>query len=112
MNNACAHRWRFDTLPSLWKDENKRLDHFETDLRNVSDQEIRESKSAGRPAAAPQGGGTSGRVGTRGRRVREPRRRNVEPTGEPKGQGNDQGVEVNKGVDGVPDFSTNITQQL
>ncbi|GKD95878.1 hypothetical protein Tco_1379775, partial [Tanacetum coccineum] len=70
------------------------------------------TQSAGRPAAAPQGGGTGGRVGTRGRRVREPRRRNVEPTGEPKGQGNDQGVEVNEGVDGVPNFSTNIAQQL
>ncbi|GJZ75499.1 putative reverse transcriptase domain-containing protein [Tanacetum coccineum] len=48
------------------------------------------------------------RVGREGRRVREPRRRKVEPTGEPEGQGNDQGVEVNEGVDGVPDFSTII----
>ncbi|GKE46001.1 hypothetical protein Tco_1473285 [Tanacetum coccineum] len=39
-------------------------------------------------------------------------RRNVEPTGEPKGQGNDQGVEANGGVDGVPDFSMIIGQQL
>ncbi|GJU05828.1 hypothetical protein Tco_1122259 [Tanacetum coccineum] len=42
------------------------------------------TQSAGRPAAAPRGEGT----------------------------GNDQGVEVNEGVDGVPDFSTNIAQQL
>nr|GEX60633.1 hypothetical protein [Tanacetum cinerariifolium] len=38
------------------------------------------TRSAGRPAAAPRGGGT--------------------------------GVKVNEGVDGVPDFSTNIAQQL
>ncbi|GJW39980.1 putative reverse transcriptase domain-containing protein [Tanacetum coccineum] len=36
----------------------------------------------------------------------------VEQTGEPKGQGNDQGVEVNEDVDGVPEFSTIIAQQL
>ncbi|GJV30259.1 reverse transcriptase domain-containing protein [Tanacetum coccineum] len=70
------------------------------------------TRSAGWPAAVPRGGGTGGRVGREGRRVREPRRRKVEPTGEPKGQGNDQGVEVNKGVDGVPDFSMIIAQQL
>ncbi|GJR37830.1 hypothetical protein Tco_1213514, partial [Tanacetum coccineum] len=58
------------------------------------------TRSAGQPAAAPRGGGTGGRVGREGKRVREPRRRKVEPTGEPEGQGNDQGVEVNKGVDG------------
>ncbi|GKA41647.1 retrovirus-related pol polyprotein from transposon TNT 1-94 [Tanacetum coccineum] len=52
------------------------------------------------------------RVGSEGRRVREPRRRNVEPTGEPNGQGNDQSVKVNEGMDGVPDFSTIIAQQL
>ncbi|GKA47348.1 hypothetical protein Tco_0740231, partial [Tanacetum coccineum] len=56
---------------------------------------------AGRPAAAPRGGGTGGRVCRGGKRVRELRRRNVEPTGKPKGQGNDQGVEINGGVDGV-----------
>nr|GEU41484.1 putative reverse transcriptase domain-containing protein [Tanacetum cinerariifolium] len=70
------------------------------------------TRSAGHPAATSRGGRTGGRVGRRGRRVREPRRRNVEPTGEPEGRGNDQGVEVNEGVDGVPDFSTNISQQL
>ncbi|GKD31607.1 putative nucleotidyltransferase, ribonuclease H, partial [Tanacetum coccineum] len=64
------------------------------------------------PAATPRGGGTGGRVGRGGRRVREPRRRDFEPTGKPKGQGNDQGFEVNEGVDGVPDFSTIIAQQL
>nr|GEX04530.1 putative reverse transcriptase domain-containing protein [Tanacetum cinerariifolium] len=46
---------------------------------------------AGRPAAAPQGGGTGGRVGRGGRRVRESRRRNVEPTDEPEGQGKTKG---------------------
>nr|GEU48842.1 reverse transcriptase domain-containing protein [Tanacetum cinerariifolium] len=68
--------------------------------------------SADQHAAAPQGGGTVGRVGREGRKVREPRRRKVEPTGEPEGQGNDKGVEVNEGVDGVPDFSMIIVQQL
>nr|GEV09077.1 hypothetical protein [Tanacetum cinerariifolium] len=70
------------------------------------------TRSTDQHAAAPQGGGTGGRVGREGRRVREPRRRKVEPTGEPEGQGNDQGVEVNEGVDGVPDFSMIIAQQL
>ncbi|GKA01188.1 hypothetical protein Tco_0673853 [Tanacetum coccineum] len=42
----------------------------------------------------------------------------VDPTDEPDGQGNDQeaganmGVGINRGVDGVPDFSTIIAQQL
>ncbi|GKB38592.1 hypothetical protein Tco_0883534, partial [Tanacetum coccineum] len=64
------------------------------------------------------GGGTGGRAGREGRRVREPRRRNIDLTGEPRGQENDQGVganggvEANGGVDGVPDFSTIISQQL
>ncbi|GJT49013.1 hypothetical protein Tco_0975170 [Tanacetum coccineum] len=61
-----------------------------------------DAKSDGRPAAVPQGGGTGGRVSREGRRMREPKRRKVKPTGEPEGQGNDQGVEVNEGVDGVP----------
>ncbi|GJT20863.1 hypothetical protein Tco_0890800, partial [Tanacetum coccineum] len=68
--------------------------------------------SVGQPAAVSQGGGTGRRAGSEGKRVREPRRRNVEPTGEPEGQGNDQSVEVNEGVDGVPDFSIIIAQQL
>ncbi|GJR19005.1 reverse transcriptase domain-containing protein [Tanacetum coccineum] len=62
--------------------------------------------------------GTGGRAGREGGRVREPRRRNVNPTDEPEGQGNDQGaranggVGANGGVDGVSDFSTIIAQQL
>nr|GEX84508.1 putative reverse transcriptase domain, ribonuclease H-like domain, aspartic peptidase domain protein [Tanacetum cinerariifolium] len=68
------------------------------------------TQSAGRPTVAPRDGGTGGRVGRESRRVREPGRRKVEPTGEPKGQRNDQGVEVNEGVDGVPDLSTIIAQ--
>ncbi|GKB19727.1 hypothetical protein Tco_0853650, partial [Tanacetum coccineum] len=46
------------------------------------------------PAATPRGGGTGGRVGREGKRVKEPRRRKVKPTGEPESQGNDQCVEV------------------
>ncbi|GKA06438.1 putative reverse transcriptase domain-containing protein [Tanacetum coccineum] len=49
------------------------------------------TRSASRPAAAPRGGGTGGRVGRGGRRVREPRRRNVEPTGELEAQVGNQG---------------------
>ncbi|GJR36917.1 hypothetical protein Tco_1212601 [Tanacetum coccineum] len=70
------------------------------------------TRSVGRPAATPQGKGTGGRVCREGRRVKGPRRRKVKPTGEHKGQGNNQGVEVNEGVDRVPDFSTIISQQL
>ncbi|GJS14327.1 cellulose synthase A catalytic subunit 2 [UDP-forming]-like protein [Tanacetum coccineum] len=56
------------------------------------------TRSAGRPAAESRGGGTGRRVGREGRRVREPRRGNVNPTEEPEGQGNDQGVGTNGGV--------------
>ncbi|GKD87510.1 hypothetical protein Tco_1358664, partial [Tanacetum coccineum] len=51
---------------------------------------------------------TGGRAGRGGGRTREKRGRGDGKTGEP----NDQGVEANKGVDGVPDFSTIIAQQL
>nr|GEX69111.1 reverse transcriptase domain-containing protein [Tanacetum cinerariifolium] len=68
-------------------------------------------KSAGRLAAASRGGGTGEQVGIGGRRARDPMMRNVEPTGELEGQGNDQGVEVNGDVDGVIDFSTIIAHQ-
>nr|GEZ00819.1 hypothetical protein [Tanacetum cinerariifolium] len=47
-----------------------------------------------------------------GGRAREPRRRNVKPTGEPEGQGNDQRVEINRDMEGVPDFPTTIVQQF
>ncbi|GKB38577.1 putative reverse transcriptase domain-containing protein [Tanacetum coccineum] len=60
------------------------------------------TRSAGRPAAASQGGETGKRVGSEGRRVIVPRRRNVELTGEPEGQGSDQSVE------GDPTLSTII----
>ncbi|GJY93295.1 putative reverse transcriptase domain-containing protein [Tanacetum coccineum] len=56
--------------------------------------------------------GQGGRVGREGRRVREPRRRKVKATGKPETQGIDQGVEVNKFVDGVFDFSTIIAQNV
>nr|GEW36593.1 putative reverse transcriptase domain-containing protein [Tanacetum cinerariifolium] len=54
------------------------------------------TRSAGQPAAAPRGGGTGGRVGKEGKRVRDPWRRKVKPTGEPEGQGNDQGDNRNQ----------------
>ncbi|GJX72148.1 putative reverse transcriptase domain-containing protein [Tanacetum coccineum] len=77
---------------------------------------------AGRPAAESLGGGTGERVGRggRGRRLREG---NDEHVDELNGQGNDQGMGANRGVEGANgnvdganegalDFSTIIAQQL
>ncbi|GJX18175.1 hypothetical protein Tco_0219007 [Tanacetum coccineum] len=80
------------------------------------------TRSAGRPAAESLGGGTGERVG-RGGRGRRPREGNDERVDELNGQGNDQGMGANGGVEGVngnveranrgaPDFSTIIAQQL
>ncbi|GJZ79098.1 putative reverse transcriptase domain-containing protein [Tanacetum coccineum] len=80
------------------------------------------TRSAGRPAAESLGGGTSVRVG-RGGRGRRPREGNDERVDDLNGQGNDQGMGANGGVEGVngnveganggaPDFSTIIAQQL
>ncbi|GKA57311.1 putative reverse transcriptase domain-containing protein [Tanacetum coccineum] len=66
------------------------------------------TRSASRPAATSQGGGTGRRVGSEGKRVREPRRRNVEPTGKPNGQGNDQSVKVNEGMDGIHTWNREV----
>ncbi|GKA64978.1 putative reverse transcriptase domain-containing protein [Tanacetum coccineum] len=67
----------------------------------------------GRLAAVSQGGGTGGRAGsgrgrTRGRSEDQGNGRNDGPGGQVGGQGS----EGNGGVDGVPDFSTIIAQQL
>nr|GEZ02093.1 hypothetical protein [Tanacetum cinerariifolium] len=80
------------------------------------------TRSVGRPAAESLRGGTGVRVvrGGRGRRLREG---NDERTDNLNGQGNDQGMRVNMGVErvnenvegangGAPDFSTIIAQQL
>ncbi|GJZ48187.1 putative reverse transcriptase domain-containing protein [Tanacetum coccineum] len=83
------------------------------------------TRSAGQPAAESLGGGTGVRVG-RGGRGRRPREGNDERVDDLNGQGNDQslgangGVEgvngnvegVNGGVGGAPDFSMIIAQQL
>ncbi|GJT07645.1 hypothetical protein Tco_0842107 [Tanacetum coccineum] len=76
------------------------------------------TQNVGRPVAESQGGETSERVG-RGGRGRGPRGGNDERFDELNGQQNDQGegahrnVEgVNGGVEGAPDFSTIIAQQL
>ncbi|GJV00782.1 hypothetical protein Tco_1330052 [Tanacetum coccineum] len=83
------------------------------------------TRSAGRPAAESLGGGTGVRVG-RGGRGRRPREGNDERVDDLNGQGNDQGLRANGGVEGVngnvegvnggvggaPDFSTIIAQQL
>ncbi|GKF22925.1 hypothetical protein Tco_0075247, partial [Tanacetum coccineum] len=80
------------------------------------------TRSAGRPAAESLGGGTGVWVG-RGGRGRRPREGNDEHVEDLKGQGNEQGLGANKGIEGVnrnveganggePDFSTIIAQQL
>ncbi|GKF72327.1 hypothetical protein Tco_0208441, partial [Tanacetum coccineum] len=80
------------------------------------------TRSAGRPAAESLGGGTGERVG-RGGRGGRPREGNDERVKDLNGQGNDQGLGANRGVDGVngnveganrgaPDFSMIIAQQL
>ncbi|GJS64197.1 putative reverse transcriptase domain-containing protein [Tanacetum coccineum] len=80
------------------------------------------TRSVGRPAAESLGEGTGERVG-RGGRGRRPREGNDEHIEDLNGQGNDQGLGANRGVEGVngnvegvnggaPDFSTIIAQQL
>ncbi|GKC78266.1 hypothetical protein Tco_1129040, partial [Tanacetum coccineum] len=73
---------------------------------------------AGRPVSESRGGGTGKQVG-KGGRGRGPRGGNNERVDELNGQGNDQGLEANRNVEGVnggvggaPDFSTIIVQQL
>ncbi|GJZ95174.1 putative reverse transcriptase domain-containing protein [Tanacetum coccineum] len=59
------------------------------------------TRSAGRPVAESQGGGTGRRVGRGGRRDRGPRGGNDEGVDELNGQGNDQGLGANGGIEGV-----------
>ncbi|GJR86977.1 hypothetical protein Tco_0210988 [Tanacetum coccineum] len=58
------------------------------------------TQSVGRPAAKSLEGGTGERVG-RGGRGRRPREGNDERVDELNGQGNDQGMRANRGVEGV-----------
>nr|GEW62225.1 hypothetical protein [Tanacetum cinerariifolium] len=80
------------------------------------------TRSVGRPATESLGGGTGVRVG-RGERGKRPRKGNDERVDNLNGQINDQGMEVNEGVDGVngnveganegaPDFSTIIAKAI
>ncbi|GJU18530.1 putative reverse transcriptase domain-containing protein [Tanacetum coccineum] len=80
------------------------------------------TQSTSWPTAKSLGGGTGVRVG-RGGRGRRPREGNDECVDDLNGQGNDQGLRANWGIDGVngnleranegaPDFSTIIAQQL
>ncbi|GKD53477.1 reverse transcriptase domain-containing protein [Tanacetum coccineum] len=71
------------------------------------------TQSAGRPATASRGGGTGGRPGIGDGRTRG--RFSDQGDGRIDGQGGQvggQGSKVNDGVNGVPEFSTIITQQL
>ncbi|GKB64951.1 hypothetical protein Tco_0921137 [Tanacetum coccineum] len=78
------------------------------------------TRSIGWPVIESQGGGTGLQVG-RGGRGRRPREGNDEHVDDLNGQGNDQGMGANGGVEGVngnveganegaPDFSTIIAQ--
>ncbi|GKD83783.1 hypothetical protein Tco_1350622, partial [Tanacetum coccineum] len=80
------------------------------------------TQSAGRPVAELLGGGTSEWIG-RGRKGRRPKEGNDERVEDSNGQGSDQGLGANRGVEGVngnveganrgaPDFSTIFAQQL
>nr|GFA70210.1 reverse transcriptase domain-containing protein [Tanacetum cinerariifolium] len=80
------------------------------------------TQSAVQPAAESLGGGTGVQVG-RDRRGRRPREGNDERVNDLNGQGNDQGMGDNRGVEGVngnveganegaPDFLTIIAKQL
>ncbi|GKC06980.1 hypothetical protein Tco_0998590 [Tanacetum coccineum] len=83
------------------------------------------TQSAGQPTAESLGRGTGVRVG-RGRRGSRPREGNDERVDDLNGQGNDQGLRanggvegvngnvegVNRGVGGAPDFSAIIAHQL
>ncbi|GJZ15570.1 reverse transcriptase domain-containing protein [Tanacetum coccineum] len=64
--------------------------------------------SVGRPAAASRGGGTGGRVVREGRRARELRRRNVEPTRESESQGNVGNQNGNVVNENVPENVRNM----
>nr|GEV53262.1 hypothetical protein [Tanacetum cinerariifolium] len=81
------------------------------------------TRSAGRPDAESRGEGTGGRVGRGGGRGRRPREGNDKHVNDLNGQGNDQGMGANGGIErvngnvegangGAPDFSTIIAQQL
>ncbi|GJZ92176.1 putative reverse transcriptase domain-containing protein [Tanacetum coccineum] len=71
------------------------------------------TRSAGRPTVASQGGGTGGQAGRGGGRTRgHSGDQGDGRNGGPGGQVGGQGSEVNGGVDGVPDFSAIIAQQL
>ncbi|GJQ95831.1 putative reverse transcriptase domain-containing protein [Tanacetum coccineum] len=59
------------------------------------------TQSVGRPVAESRGGGTGGRVGRGGGRGRGPKGGNDERVDELNGQGNDQGLGANGGVEGV-----------
>ncbi|GJQ92060.1 reverse transcriptase domain-containing protein [Tanacetum coccineum] len=71
------------------------------------------TRSAGRATAAPRGGRTGGRTGRGGGRTRglsgDQGNGRIDVQG---GKEDGQGSKVNDGVDGVPDFSTVIAQQL
>ncbi|GJY66080.1 reverse transcriptase domain-containing protein [Tanacetum coccineum] len=71
------------------------------------------TRSAGRATVASRGGGTGGRAGRGGGRTRG--RSGDRGNGGIDGQGGQvggQGTKVNDGIDGVPDFSTIISQHL
>ncbi|GJX86948.1 putative reverse transcriptase domain-containing protein [Tanacetum coccineum] len=99
-----------------------RVRKFEAWSRFHLEAENQMKLNVGRPAAKSLGGGTGVRV-SRGRRGRRPKEGNDQRVNDLNGQGNDQGLGDNRGVEGVngnvkganggaPDFSMIIAQQL
>nr|GEV49007.1 reverse transcriptase domain-containing protein [Tanacetum cinerariifolium] len=70
------------------------------------------TRSAGRQTTTPQGGRMGGGTSGGGGRTKEPTCRVGGGTGDLDGQGGDQGIRENGGVDEVHDFSMVIAQQL
>ncbi|GJR32114.1 putative reverse transcriptase domain-containing protein [Tanacetum coccineum] len=70
------------------------------------------TRSAGRPAAESRGGGTGGRVGRGGGRGRRPKGGNDEQIDELNGQGNDQGMGANGGVEGIDGNVEGVNDQV
>ncbi|GJZ79121.1 putative reverse transcriptase domain-containing protein [Tanacetum coccineum] len=115
-------QWNSKRGPEFtWEREDQMKLKYPHLFSNIMPPRMR-TQSAGRPGVGSLGGGTGVQIG-RGGRGRRPREGNDERVDDLNGQGNDQGMGANGGVEGVngnveganggaPDFSTIIAQQL
>ncbi|GJZ49542.1 putative reverse transcriptase domain-containing protein [Tanacetum coccineum] len=115
-------RWNSKCGPEfMWEHEDQMKLKYPHLFSEIMAPRMR-NQSVGRPAVELLGGGTGKRVG-RGGRVRRPREGNDERVDNLNGQGNDQDMGANGGVEranrnvegangGAPDFLSIITQQL